>query len=141
MINLLTEHGVSSSDEIDEKLMQLHENRLRLADRLNDLQSDINNVADLVKLLETYRDYKPMYSQYKEVRAKEKFRKEHSSEIGKYESAVRQLRDLYPDNRIPKLETERDNMKALIAERDQLNNKYKETKSDIEKNGNCKSIH
>ena len=133
MINLLTEHGVSSPAEIDEKLMQLHENRLRLADRLNDIQSDINNAADLLKLLETYRDYKPMYSQYKEVRAKEKFRKAHSSDISKYESAVRQLKDLYPDNKIPKLETERDKMKSLISERDQLNNKYKETKSDIEK--------
>jgi len=77
--------------------------------------------------------YPLQYSQYKEVRSKEKFRKEHSSEISKYESAVRQLKDLFPDNKIPKLETERDKMKALISERNQLNNKYKETKSDIEK--------
>ena len=133
MINLLTEHGVSSPDEFDDKLMQLHENRLRLADRLNDIQSDINNSADLVKLLETYRDYKPVYSQYKEVRSKEKFRKEHSSEITRYESAVRQLKELYPDNKIPKLETERDKMKTLISERDKLNSEYKGIKNDIEK--------
>ena len=131
MINLLTENGVSSPDEFDDKLMQLHENHLRLAERLNDIQTDINNCADLVRLLETYHDYKPMYSQYKEVRAKEKFRKEHSSEISKYESAVRQLKELFPDNKIPKLETERDKIKALISERDQLNIKYKEIKSDI----------
>lgn len=133
MINLLTENGVSSPDEFDDKLMQLHENRLRLADHLNDIQSDINNAADLVKLLETYRDYKPVYSQYKEVRSKEKFRKEHISEITRYESAVRQLKELYPDNKIPKLETERDKMKTLISERDKLNSEYKDTKNDIEK--------
>ena len=132
MINLLTEKGVSSPDEIDDKLMQLHENRLRLADRLNDLQSEINNSAELVGLLETFRDLKPMYSQYKEVRSKEKFRKEHSSEISKYESAVRQLKDLFPDNRIPKLETEKGKMKELIGKRDQLNQQYKEIKKEIE---------
>ena len=40
---------------------------------------------------------------------------------------------LYPDNKIPKLETEREKMKTLISERDKLNSEYKETKNDIEK--------
>ena len=132
MINLLTEKGVSSPDEIDDKLIQLHEDRLRLADRLNDIQDNINSISGVVKLLETYRELKPMYSEYKEVRAKEKFRKEHSAEITKYESAVRQLKDLFPDNKIPQLETERNKMKSLISERDQLNERYKGLKSEIE---------
>ena len=40
---------------------------------------------------------------------------------------------MYPDNKIPKLETEREKMKTLISERDKLNSEYKETKNDIEK--------
>lgn len=132
MINILTEKGFSSPDEIDDKLMQLHEDKLRLADRLNDLQDAINNASELVKLLETYRKFKPVYSQYKDVRNKEKFRKEHSSEIAKYESAVRQLKEQFPDNKIPQLESERNKIDLLISERNELNSRYKEVKAGIE---------
>ena len=133
MINLLTEYGVSSPSEIEDKLLQLHEERLRLADRLNDIQSNIDDTSELIKMLEIYKEYKPLYSQYKEVRSKEKFRKQHSSEIAKYESAVRRLKEMYPDKKIPVLDEERSKIKALISERDTLNQRYKEIKKDIEK--------
>lgn len=71
MINLLTEKGVSCIEELEDRLMTLHGERLQLAEQLNDLQDRINNTSELVKLLEAYREYKPIYAEYKDVRNKE----------------------------------------------------------------------
>lgn len=131
IINLLTEKGVSSVEELEEKLMNLHGERLELADRLNDLQDKINSRSELIKLFETYREYKPLYAQYKEVRAKEKFRKEHIKEITKYESALRKLKELYPDGKIPKLKSEQQKFYSMIDERNQKNKDYKLLKNEL----------
>ncbi len=131
IINLLTEKGVSSVEELEEKLLNLHGERLELADRLNDLQDKINSRSELIKLLETYREYKPLYAQYKEVRAKEKFRREHIKGITKYESALRKLKELYPDGKIPKLESEQQKFYSMIDERNQKNKDYKSLKNEL----------
>lgn len=131
IINLLTEKGVSSVEQLEEKLLNLHGERLELAERLNDLQDEINSRSELIKLLETYREYKPLYAQYKEVRAKEKFRSEHFKEITKYEGALRKLKELYPDGKIPQLESAQRKFYSLIDERNQKNKDYNSLKSEL----------
>ena len=131
MINLLTEKGVSGVEELDDKLMQIHGNRLQLAEVLNDLQDRINSTSELVRLLETYREFKPVYAEYKAAVFKEKFRKSHESEIAKYESALRRLKELYPDNKIPNLEAERRKLYEMIDERNEKNKEYKSMKAEL----------
>ena len=132
MINLLTEKGVSSVEELEDKLMHIHGNRLQLAEKLNDLQDKINSTSDLVKLLETYREYKPLYAEYKAAIFKEKFRSSHGAEIAKYESALRKLKELYPDNKIPQLESERKKLYDMIDERNEKNKEYKSMRNEID---------
>ena len=131
MINLLTEKGVSCIEELEDRLMTLHGERLQLVEQLNDLQDRINNTSELVKLLEAYREYKPIYAEYKDVRNKEKFRKEHSKEITKYESALKNLKELYPGGKIPQLESEKKKLYDMIDERNQKNKDYNSLKGEL----------
>ncbi|WP_419023666.1 hypothetical protein, partial [Holdemanella sp.] len=48
------------------------------------------------------------------------------------ESVVRQLKEQFPDNKIPQLESERNKIELLISERNELNSRYKEIKAGIE---------
>ena len=93
-MNYLTEHQIDSYEELQLRLDATTEQRDQLAVSIKDLERQIAELAQIQKQASIYRQYQPIYTQYKKARDKEKFLRGHESEIILFEAAARELKDM-----------------------------------------------
>ena len=93
-VNFLTEHGISSYEELETKLAALIDTRDSTLASIKEAESRIADLSLIAKYATTYRKYKPLYDKYKESSDKEKFLRGHESKIILFEAAARELKRL-----------------------------------------------
>ena len=93
-VNFLTEHGISSYEELETKLAALIDTRDSTLASIKETESRIADLSLNDKYATTYRKYKPLYDKYKESSDKEKFLRGHESKIILFEAAARELKRL-----------------------------------------------
>ena len=93
-VNFLTEHGISSYEELETKLAALIDTRDSTLASIKETESRIADLSLIDKYATTYRKYKPLYDKYKESSDKEKFLRGHESKIILFEAAARELKRL-----------------------------------------------
>ena len=93
-VNFLTEHGISSYEELETKLAALIDTRDSTLASNKEAESRIADLSLIAKYATTYRKYKPLYDKYKESSDKEKFLRGHESKIILFEAAARELKRL-----------------------------------------------
>lgn len=93
-VNFLTEHGISSYEELESKLTVLTDTRDRSLASIKETENRIADLSLINKYAATYRKYKPLYEKYKRSPDKEKFLRGHESKIILFEAAARELKRL-----------------------------------------------
>ena len=93
-VNFLTEHGISSYEELESKLAALTDTRDSSLASIKAAESRIADLSLIAKYATTYRKYKPLYDKYKRSPDKEKFLRGHESKIILFEAAARELKRL-----------------------------------------------
>ena len=93
-VNFLTEHGISSYEELETKLAALIDTRDSTLASIKEAESRIADLSLIAKYATTYRKYKPLYEKYKRSPDKEKFLRGHESKIILFEAAARELKRL-----------------------------------------------
>ena len=93
-VNFLTEHGISSYEELESKLAVLTDTRDRSLASIKETESRMADLSLIDKYATTYRKYKPLYEKYKRSPDKEKFLRGHESKIILFEAAARELKRL-----------------------------------------------
>ena len=131
LINFLAEHHIHSEQELENRATSAYNDRMILVSSLNNTQGKIDDISDRIKLLRAYKKYKPVYDGYRKSGLSKKFKKENASAIEKYESVVKNLNELYPDKKLPSLESLERHRTDLIAKRNQMNEEYKRIVSDL----------
>ena len=131
LLNLLTEHNVNSREELEEKSLSRYSDRVEIVGRLNALQRQINDIDDTEKLIKKYLRYKPINDEYKQSRSRTKYAKEHEKELRQFESAKNTLTEMFPEKKLPRLETLHDKKTELIGQRNELNTEYKKIAAEI----------
>ena len=91
-INFLTEHGISSYEELVERCDAIAAASIRTRESLRDTEQQITDLALLGKQIDTYRKLKPVYDRYKTSKDKEKFLRGFESEIILFEAATREIK-------------------------------------------------
>ena len=91
-MNFLTEHGISTYDELVERCDAVAAASIRTRESLRDTEQRIADLALLGKQIDTYRKLKPVYDRYKASRDKEKFLRGFESEIILFEAAAREIK-------------------------------------------------
>lgn len=110
-MNFLTEHGIDSIEQLEEKLAALTEqNDIALA-AIKETEQRITDLTLVMKHAATYRQLRPTYDRYRQARDKEKFLRGNESEIILFEAAARELKRL---GAVPVPSADR--MKAELAE-------------------------
>ena len=110
-VNFLTEHGISSYEELESKLAALTDTRDRAHASMKEVESRIADLSLIAKYATTYRKYKPLYDKYRRSPDKEKFLRGHESKIILFEAAARELKHL---GAVPILSADR--VEAELAE-------------------------
>lgn len=126
MINFLTENGIQSQGELEEKAIAEYGKRIALVGELNHIQRQIDALTDTIAAIRTYRKYKPVHDGYLNAVFKKKYQSENASALKKYEGARDELDQQFPDHKLPKLETISAKRDQLIATRKEKNQQYKQ---------------
>ena len=91
-MNFLTEHGISTYEELVERCDAVAAVSIRTRESLRDTEQRITDLALLGKQIDTYRKLKPIYDRYKASKDKEKFLRGFESEIILFEAAAREIK-------------------------------------------------
>ena len=91
-MNFLTEHGISTYEELVERCDAVAAASIRTRESLRDAEQRISDLALLGKQIDTYRQLKPVYDRYKASKDKEKFLRSFESEIILFEAAAREIK-------------------------------------------------
>ena len=91
-MNFLTEHGISTYEELVERCDAVAAASIRTRESLRDTEQRIADIALLRKQIDTYRKLKPVYDRYKASKDKEKFLRGFESEIILFEAAAREIK-------------------------------------------------
>ena len=91
-MNFLTEHGIGSYEELEERCDAVAAASIRTRENLRDTEQKIADLALLSKQIDIYRKSKNVYDRYKASRDKEKFLRGFESEIILFEAAAREIK-------------------------------------------------
>lgn len=134
VINILTEQGVDSIDDIEKTAILDFGERVRLVKELNDQQHQIDAISETITNLRKYKKYKPVHNEFKaqkSERQKAKYKEKYAPELNKYKAASAYLKDLYPDGKVPSEERLSAKRNELINSRNELNEQYKSLQQKI----------
>lgn len=129
-VNFLTEHGISSYEELESKLTVLTDTRDRSLASIKETENRIADLSLINKYAATYRKYKPLYEKYKRSPDKEKFLRGHESKIILFEAAARELKRL---GAVPILSEDRveAELAELVARKETLYAGYNASKQQL----------
>ena len=123
-LNFLTEHGISSYEELAEHCDGAAAATARVKADLRATEKEMERLTLTMKHAATYRQLCPLYDQYRKSRDKEKFLRGHEGEIILFEAAARELKrlDAVP---LPATQRLRVEMDELTARKSALQSEYR----------------
>ena len=123
-LNFLTEHGISSYEELAERCDGAAVAAARVKADLRAAEKEMERLTLTMKHAATYRQLRPLYDQYRQSRDKEKFLRGHEGEIILFEAAARELKrlDAVP---LPATQRLRAEMDELTARKSALQSEYR----------------
>ena len=123
-LNFLTEHGISSYEELSERCDGAAAATARVKADLRATEKEMERLTLTMKHAATYRQLRPLYEEYRQSRDKEKFLRGHEGEIILFEAAARELKrlDAVP---LPATQRLRAEMDELTARKATLQSEYR----------------
>lgn len=116
-IAYVQEHGYDSR----ENLLDTYDD---ITARYNDARKTLRATESKLKLLNKeihyigqYHANKGVFAQMMKSRNKKKFQQEHTAELALYDSAVKYLKDKYPDKKIPSIKSLKEEKEKLMTQK------------------------
>jgi len=130
-VNYLTEKNMLSYSALSEKHTTLKEKYNADRTRIKEVEQRLKTIAEDIKNIDNYRKHKPVADKLESVVFKEKFRREHESELIIFTAAEKYLKKRFGGEKAPLIKDLRAEQKKLYAEKDRLYNSYNSAKSEI----------
>lgn len=127
LLNFLSDYGVGSVEQLDEKISDMYDQRFDVVQKLNDYESSIIEQRELLKMLNTYWKMKAVHDEFLRSSSKEKFKREHSKELSIFNSSKEWLREKYTGTTLPN----RDVLEMKITEEETQREALLENYHDI----------
>lgn len=123
-LNFLTEHGISSHEELAERCDGAAAAAARVKADLRATEKEMERLTLTMKHAATYRQLRPLYEEYRQSGDKEKSLRGHEGEIILFEAAARELKrlDAVP---LPAAQRLRAEMDELTARKSALQSEYR----------------
>ena len=123
--NIITAYGVEPN-QVRGTAMAAFIERAHLVGELNDLNTQIKDLQEKLKVLKKYRKVKHIGEELKALSGQEekKYRKEHSGEIAEYYETRKQVFEFYPSGTIPKVENLEKQITSLQKKLSKKNTEY-----------------
>ena len=120
----LDQHGISRYTDLEQKITELQDSNEQTAAALKTAEHRLSDLALLIKHTATYKELKPLYSEYKKSRDKEKYLRGREREIILFEASARALKAAGVSDTLPDLAKLREEYSRLSEEKDRLYAEY-----------------
>ena len=120
----LDQHGISHYTDLKQKITELQDNNEQTAAALKTAEHRLSDLALLIKHTATYKELKPLYSEYKKSRDKEKYLRGREREIILFEASARALKAAGVGDKLSDLAKLREEYSRLSEEKDRLYAEY-----------------
>ena len=120
----LDQHGISHYTDLEQKITELQDSNEQTAAALKTAERRLSDLALLIKYTATYKELKPLYSEYKKSRDKEKYLRGQEREIILFEASARALKAAGVGDKLPDLAKLREEYSRLSEEKDRLYAEY-----------------
>ena len=120
----LDQHGFSRYTDLEQKITELQDSNGQTAATLKASERCLSDLALLIKHTATYKELKPLYSEYKKSRDKEKYLRGREREIILFEASARALKAAGIGDKLPDLAKLREEYSRLSEEKDRLYAEY-----------------
>lgn len=128
-MNFLTEHGISSYEELEEKAVVISAASDKLLATIKNTEGRIADLSLLVKHAATYRKLKPVYDSYRKSSDKEKFLRGNESNIILFEAAAKALKEMKIE-KLPTAEKMKAEYETLVTDKERLYSEYKAVRQE-----------
>ena len=99
--------------------------------RIKEIEQRLKTIAEDIQNIDNYRKHKSIADMLESVVFKEKFRREHESELIIFTAAEKYLKKRFGSGKVPLIKELRAEQKKLYAEKDRLYTSYNAAKSEI----------
>ena len=120
----LDQHGFSRYTDLEQKITELQDSNGQTAATLKASERCLSDLALLIKYTATYKELKPLYSEYKKSRDKEKYLRGREREIILFEASARALKAAGVGDKLPDLAKLREEYSRLSEEKNRLYAEY-----------------
>ena len=120
-LNFLTENNLTTYEDLEAVADKIHSDFDALTQKIKAAERQINENAILIKQLEIYRQYRPIYLKLQKVKNKDGFTQKFQRELILYEAAAKHLKGTNP----PQLETLKTENESLSEQKKKLYDEYK----------------
>ena len=97
----LNHNGIAWYTDLQQKIAELQDGQEQTAAALKTVESRLSDMVLLIKHIETYRELRPLYDEYRQSRDKEKYLCGHESEIILFEAAAKALKAAGVSGKLP----------------------------------------
>lgn len=126
--NYLKEHGLTSREALDEKIMLTKKSKDDSLSRIKEIEARLKVIKEDIENIDNYRKTKDAAVGRKKAVDKEEFRREHESELIIHDAAKKYIRKRFPDGKLPLIKDLRAEQTALIEEKRRLYEIYSDAK-------------
>jgi hypothetical protein len=132
-LNYLTENNILEYAQLQGKITEAASLHRQTLDTLKAVEKRIADMGLLIKNIEVYRQTKPFYDRYRQVKNKDKYRREHEAEIILHEAALNTLKAIQAERggQLPQPDTLRAEYAQLTREKDRLYQEYGKLKRQV----------
>ena len=120
----LDQHGISHYTDLEQKITELQDSNEQTAAALKTAEHRLSDLALLIKHTATYKELKPLYSEYKKSHDKEKYLRGREREIILFEASARALKAAGVGDKLPDLAKLREEYSRLSEEKNRLYAEY-----------------
>ena len=120
----LDQHGISHYTDLEQKITDLQDSNEQTAAALKTAKRRLSDLALLIKHTATYKELKPLYSEYKKSHDKEKYLRGREREIILFEASARALKAAGVGDKLPDLAKLREEYSRLSEEKNRLYAEY-----------------
>ncbi len=138
LLNLLSDYGVGSAEQLEEKISEMYDQRYDMVQDLNSYEASIREQRELLKMLNTYWETKSVHDEFLKSSSREKFKREHSRELAIYNVSKEWLREKYTGTSLPNRAVLEMKITEEESRREALLEKYHDLKKSLNSLENAK---
>ena len=132
LINELAEQGIDNRGQLQDRMVDLYDSQLDITRAIKNCEHVISEKRLVVKKIKTYLDLKPINSEYKAAKNKERFFRDHEDKLHLYDVAKAEVKPLLTENgKLPSTAALEKEIAELGKQKAALLESYSKIKSEI----------